>query len=248
MPFFANKGYHPNITIHPEYQLALQNAHDFIVNLDELHSVLCNEIACAQSCYKEQADQTHISAPEFPIGSKVYVLAEHIHSTCPTKKFAEKYLGPFIVIECVGSLSYQLQLPNYMNCIHPVFHVSQLKPAIKNTIPNRVQSPPPPIEVEGEEEYEIAKILNSKIDRRRCTCLLIYYICWRGYEGTPEEFSWVLATEMHVDELLDDFHKRYPDKPGPLEKVIPSKSTPEEIAEVADPAPKPKKRKRRKRY
>ena len=135
-----------------------------------------------------------------------------------------------------------------MNHIHPVFHVSQLEPAIENTIPNRVQSPPPPIEVEGEEEYKIAKILDSKIDRRRRTCPLIYYIRWRGYEGTPEEFSWVLATEMHVDELLDDFHKRYPDKPGPLEKVIPSKSTPKEIAEVADPAPKPKKRKRRKRY
>ena len=55
-PFFANKGYHPNITIHPEYQLASQNAHDFIVNLDELHSVLRDEIARAQSRYKEQAD------------------------------------------------------------------------------------------------------------------------------------------------------------------------------------------------
>ena len=137
-PFFANKGYHPNITIHPEYQLASQNAHDFIVNLDELHSVLRDEIARAQSRYKEQADRTRISAPEFPIGSKVYVLAEHIRSTRPTEKFAEKYLGPFIVVERVGSLSYQLQLPNYMNRIHPVFHVSQLEPAIEITIPNRV--------------------------------------------------------------------------------------------------------------
>jgi hypothetical protein len=35
-PFFANKGYHPNITIHPEHNLALQCAHQFTVDLDNL--------------------------------------------------------------------------------------------------------------------------------------------------------------------------------------------------------------------
>jgi len=32
-----------------------------------------------------------------------------------------------------------------------------------NTIPNRIQPPLPPVD-EGELEYEIAKVLNSKID------------------------------------------------------------------------------------
>ena len=35
-PFFANKGYHPNITIHPEHNIASSQAHDFTVDLDEL--------------------------------------------------------------------------------------------------------------------------------------------------------------------------------------------------------------------
>ena len=39
-PFFANKGYHPNLTIHPECDLASACAHEFVVNLDELHSTL----------------------------------------------------------------------------------------------------------------------------------------------------------------------------------------------------------------
>jgi len=47
-PFFANKGYHPNLTIHPECDLASARAHDFVTNLDELHQQLQQHIAEAQ--------------------------------------------------------------------------------------------------------------------------------------------------------------------------------------------------------
>jgi len=35
-PFFTNKGYHPNITVHPEHDIASSQARDFAVDLDEL--------------------------------------------------------------------------------------------------------------------------------------------------------------------------------------------------------------------
>ena len=113
-PFFANKGYHPNISVRQEIDLQSDLARDFVVNLDELHSMLHDEITNAQSRYKEQADRKRIPPPEFPIGSEAFVLAKHIKSTRPTEKFSKKYLGPFKVIEHVGSLSYKLQLPNYL--------------------------------------------------------------------------------------------------------------------------------------
>ena len=47
-PFFANKGYNPSITVHPEHDLASMRAHDFVVNLDELHATLKTKIAHAQ--------------------------------------------------------------------------------------------------------------------------------------------------------------------------------------------------------
>ena len=91
-----------------------------------------------------------------------------------------------------------------------------LEPAMPNEIPNRVSSPPPPIEVQGELEYEIAEVLDSKIDRRRA-CKLLYYVCWLGYEGTDEEYSWLPANELtHAPNLTSNFHSTYPDKPGPL--------------------------------
>ena len=124
----------------------------------------------------------------------MFLDASDICTTQPLKKLSHRYLGPFEVIRPIGSHAYRLRLPHSMSRIHPVFHVSQLEPHFPNTIPNRVQSPPPPVEVEGKEEYLVTEVLDSKIDRRRHRCPLLYYIQWQGYKGTDQEFEWILAT------------------------------------------------------
>jgi len=43
--FFANKGYHPNITIYSECDIAFFWAHDFAIDLNELQSTLKAEIS-----------------------------------------------------------------------------------------------------------------------------------------------------------------------------------------------------------
>ena len=86
-----------------------------------------------------------------------------------------------------------------------------------NTIPNRSQPPPPPVKVNGKPEYKITKILNSKLDQQRHQCPLLYLVQWAGYEETDEETSWLVATELrHTTELVTDYHKAYPSKPGPI--------------------------------
>ena len=104
-----------------------------------------------------------------------------------------------------------------MRAIHPVFHVSMLEPSVLNSIPNRIQPPPPLITIDDELEYEISEILDSKMDNRRCVCKLLYLVKWSGYKGTDEETSWLPANELgHASEIVTEFHIRYPTKPGPL--------------------------------
>ena len=47
-PFFANKGYHSNISIHPEQDLTSERAQEYSVDLDSLHQFLCEEMAAVQ--------------------------------------------------------------------------------------------------------------------------------------------------------------------------------------------------------
>ena len=104
-----------------------------------------------------------------------------------------------------------------MCSVHLVFHISQLENCILNSILNHVQPPTPLIEVDGEPKYEIKEILDSKIDWRQCHYQLLYLVCWLNYQGTNDETSWLLATELgNAKELVMDFHWRYPNKPGPL--------------------------------
>ena len=115
-----------------------------------------------------------------------------------------------------NTLSFTLQLPDSMKSIHPVFHVSQLEISTPNTIPNCTLTPPPPIEVDREVEYEIAEILNSKIDQQHRQCKLFYLVSWAGYEGTKEETSRLLAMELgNASELVEVYHSCYLTKPGP---------------------------------
>jgi hypothetical protein len=80
-PFFPNKGYHPNITIHPKCDLASARAHDFVIDLDKLHATLKDQIAKAQTHYQAPADTKHHKPPSLNLGDQVYIKANHIHTS-----------------------------------------------------------------------------------------------------------------------------------------------------------------------
>src|SRR6266545_7206213 len=90
-----------------------------------------------------------------------------------------------------------------------------LNPHMPSSIPNRTELPPAPVEVDSELEYEIAEILDTKINKRR-HCKLLYLVKWLGYKGTNKETSWLPADELtHAPDLVEGFHQCYPNKLGP---------------------------------
>jgi len=75
-PFFANKGYYPNITVYPKCNIASSQAHNFAVDLDELQSTIKAEISTVQQHYQKSTDIQCSPAPNFKVGNKVFVKAK----------------------------------------------------------------------------------------------------------------------------------------------------------------------------
>jgi hypothetical protein len=95
-----------------------------------------------------------------------------------------------------------------MSRIHPVFHVLLLEPYITNDILNRIVEPPLPIEVDGQSEYEIERIVNSRYKDEK----IQYLVHWKGCSIADQE--WVNAEDIKANRLLEHFHLTRPYKPG----------------------------------
>ena len=209
-PFFANYGYNPRATSNLDASIPDPTAHDFAHALIEVHKYCREQITVAQSQYQIPADRHRLTPPNFMVGDLVWLNAKNITTKRPSKKLDHKRLGPFPIAKKVSSHAFRLTLPHGMRFLHPVFHVSLLEPHHVNTIPNRVQPPPLPVEVDGHTEYEVAAILDSRIRRRR----LEYLVQWKGYENTAESTTWEPSDHVnHSPDLIAIFHRLHPSKP-----------------------------------
>ncbi|SOV04067.1 uncharacterized protein UDID_19529 [Ustilago sp. UG-2017a] len=214
-PFFANYGYHPRFSFDntdPASPALFPTARSYADQLKQLHEYVRGELVKANSQSAEQFDKRRLPAPQFRPGDRVWLSADNIRSLRPTKKLDYRHLGPFSVSEVISSHAYHLQLPPSMK-IHNVFHVDCLEPYVANTIPNRVQPPPPPVEVESDMEYEVKQILDSKVDHRYRDPLF-YLVRWVGYG--PDHNSWEPTSNLtHASDLITEFHTANPTRPSP---------------------------------
>ena len=210
-PFFLNKGYHPTLDISLSDITAKQQG-VMIQNIRDLHEHAKQEIKKAIESYKHFADKKRSPAPVYKVGDSVCLSTQNISTTRPTKKLAERRLGPFKIIQVVSPLAVKLDLPYARRHIHPVFHVSLLEPAYPDKIKGRTQPPPPPVVIEDDLEYEVEEILDSRWNNRR----LEYLVQWTGYGADPEGQTWEPAELLeNSSELVSEFHQSYPTKPKP---------------------------------
>ena len=117
-------------------------------------------------------------------------------------------MGPFKIIKKVGTRSYKLALPASMR-IHNTFHISLLESYKDNKFLSQIQTPPPPIEIDRDPEYEIEEIIDSRRYRNK----LQYRAKWTGYSPEHDK-TWYPAENFNNASLArEQFDARYPRKP-----------------------------------
>ncbi|KAL8442644.1 hypothetical protein Emed_007226 [Eimeria media] len=155
-------------------------------------------IARSQQQQQQQANR-HRRNVVFREGDKVLLSTAHLPAQgCP--KLQERFVGPFKVLKVLSDVAYKLDLPPSYT-IHPVFHVSRLRPFYEDAHLSREQHWSP-IERDGHLEYEVAAILDVRGPRKQPQ----YLIHWKG--KSADEATWEPAANLtHCRHLLRAFHQ-----------------------------------------
>ena len=136
------------------------------------------------------------------VGDKVWLEGKNLHLHYPTRKLAPKREGPFKIMQVISPLSYHLRLPPTWK-IHDIFHASLLSTYHETTEhgPNFIN--PPPEEIDGEEEYEVAEILSHRGSPGQQS----YLISWKGYSSV--ENTWEPEKNLqHAQTILKKYKQQ----------------------------------------
>ncbi|QRW23889.1 Retrotransposable element Tf2 protein [Rhizoctonia solani] len=136
----------------------------------------------------------------FEIGEEAWLDAKNVKLKTLSPKLTEQRLGPFKVTQKISDRAYRLELPPSMR-IHDVFYVgllSKVKRDKKRTFENR----PPPVTVDGEEEYKVEGISDAKERNGKW----FFRVKWKGYG--PEENTWEPRENLkNAEKILEKYEK-----------------------------------------
>src|ERR1700730_14143550 len=138
-------------------------------------------------------------------GDRVWLEASHLRLPHQSSKLNPKRYGPFRISEEISSVAYRLELPASWR-IHDVFHASLLSPYQETHAHGPNFSRPPPDLIDGEEEYEVERIISHRRHGRART--LQYLVKWKGYPESDN--TWEPATQIHAPDLLKAYHRKRP--------------------------------------
>ncbi|RAL65243.1 hypothetical protein DID88_001349 [Monilinia fructigena] len=177
----------------------------------------------AVTIYEENANRHRIDSPRYCIGQKVFVNAKNMKTSRKAKKLDDRWIGPYEIIK-VYPRSCLVQLPDNVR-IFPVFHHSLLTPAI-----DRIRFPAQAIINESESTTTRDRILEREDGESEPVQKWIfegvidnhnedghhYLVKWKHYAPT-----WQPAADLKGNEkLLAEYHRTYPEKPGPPRWVL----------------------------
>jgi hypothetical protein len=194
-PFYLNSGREIDLPLDHATKMSQHTNQKAAERLEKLASDLeeaKKNLAAAQERQAFHANKKRRQVV-FKVGDRVMLSTEHLKLKIDgqTSKLLSKYIGPFTVTRIINDTAYELDLPHSMR-IHPVFHVSKLKAFRDGStlFPWRTQPtrPPPEILPDGDEVWEVERIISKRIRRYGRTRRIEYLVHWKGY---PEhERTW----------------------------------------------------------
>ena len=138
---------------------------------------------------------------------QVWLSTKNLNINWPSRKLTERQIGLYTITHIVSPNAVVLKLPPSFKIDAPI-NVSRLHPYKPPTIPGQHITPQAPVEVEGEEEYIVEEILDSRLGCNK----LEFLVKWEGY--TNENNSWEPEDNCrNARNAITAFYRKYPQAP-----------------------------------
>ena len=187
-PFKALYGYDPEL----RFDLSTEDstakgeapaAHDRVTRLTKLRERLREQLLLAQERQAKYYNQRH-QPRQFRREELVKLSTRNLR--LKNKKLQPKWVGPFRVLERIGSQAYRLALPEKYDRLHDVFPIQ----AIEEYRLREGQELLPMPDLEDDDEWEVEEVKEEAQIKGKTR----YLVKWKGW---PTEYStWVLEEDM----------------------------------------------------
>jgi hypothetical protein len=181
LPFDLLMGYQPRA----EWTAIASPIPQVTLRLDQIREA-CDKARTAMIKAQQGWERRKHVMPTFQTGDQVWLDGCNIKMFHPTAKLAPKRHGPFPIIRVLSPITYELRLPVQWK-LHPMFHVDLLTPYRETEFHSTNYDKPPPDLIDGEEEYEVERIVASRRFGRGHK--LQYLVKWKGYPDAEKSMG-----------------------------------------------------------
>ncbi|KAJ9513664.1 hypothetical protein QJQ45_015424, partial [Haematococcus lacustris] len=158
---------------------------------------------CMQAAQQRQAAYANQDRREvhYKVGQMVLLSTKNMRlKPGKARKLLPRFVGPFKVLGLVGQVAVNLQLPASMARLHPVFHVSLIKPYTGTD----VGFMPPPVEwLDEEPVYYVERLLDHR--HVHAGKAKEYLVQWEGYDA--DHNTWEPRSNLvGCDKILAEYN------------------------------------------
>ena len=203
-PFQCSLGYQPPLFPSQETEVEVPSVRAQLRWCRRVWRLARNAMVSNSDRVQHAANQRRTPAPGYRPGQKVWLLARDLCLPTFSRKLAPRFVGPYVIEKVINPSALRLLLPPSLK-VHPVFHVSQVKPVVTSALSPPAPTPPPPHVLEGGDlVWEVSRILAV----RRRGWGFQYLVNWVGYG--PEDRSWVPRSYLADPSLFEAFYNEHP--------------------------------------